>query len=240
MNIDVDLDDDDDDEEEGGFDDDDDYDSDDFDEDSYESDDPLANAEAEALFEEAWAQSMALEGAAALDVDGQEGGGGAAEESAEESAEAAAARAELREAQRRRLRAQAKGEARLRRRERRREERRGEREAARWRGRAAQWALAFLAYALAQWSYVVWTFFNGVAWRSWRTKISFAIAKTTFALSAAPFFPLTISFIGTLFTHADITAYTAESSFGWANAISATHIVVGAYSAKKVFIFKKN
>ena len=80
MNIDVDLDDDDDDEEEGGFDDDDDYDSDDFDEDSYESDDPLANAEAEALFEEAWAQSMALEGAAALDVDGQEGGGAAAEE----------------------------------------------------------------------------------------------------------------------------------------------------------------
>jgi len=42
------------------------------------------------------------------------------------------------------------------------------------------------------------------------TKISFAICKVLFALSAAPFFPLTIGVIGRLFTHADETAYTAE------------------------------
>ena len=51
---------------------------------------------------------------------------------------------------------------------------------------------------------------SGAVFHSWRCKITFAIAKLLFSLSAAPFFPLTIGFINTLFTHADATAYTPD------------------------------
>jgi len=45
---------------------------------------------------------------------------------------------------------------------------------------------------------------------TWRCRMSFGIAKMLFALSAFPFFPISMGGIGTLFTHADPTAYTAE------------------------------
>lgn len=64
-------------------------------------------------------------------------------------------------------------------------------------------------WSLAQHGWLLWYFSLGGGWSSWRCKISFSIAKLIFALSAAPFFPLTISIINQLFTHADATAYTS-------------------------------
>jgi len=62
----------------------------------------------------------------------------------------------------------------------------------------------------AQWLYVGGLLVDGSVWHSWRTKISFAITKLVFSLSAMPFFPLSFGVINTLFTHADPTAYTDD------------------------------
>jgi len=58
--------------------------------------------------------------------------------------------------------------------------------------------------------WIAWYFVLGGALQSWRARLSFGITKLFFSLSAAPFFPLTISVINKLFTHADPTAYTAD------------------------------
>jgi len=60
-----------------------------------------------------------------------------------------------------------------------------------------------------QWTLVY--FLSGDGFFSWRCKAAFAITKMIFALSAFPFFPLSmVGIIGQLFTHADPTAYTPD------------------------------
>lgn len=59
--------------------------------------------------------------------------------------------------------------------------------------------------------WLCWYFVLGDGFKSWRVGISFGLCKMMFALSAFPFFPISmVGSVNTLFTHADPTAYTED------------------------------